>query len=40
MRYECATTVAAGGRICVGDQLHPRGVLDPAVYRMVGAAVC
>lgn len=38
MRYECATTVAAGGRICVGDQLHPRGVLDPAVYRMVGAA--
>jgi hypothetical protein len=38
MCYECATTVAAGGRICVGDQLHPRGVLDPAVYRMVGAA--
>jgi hypothetical protein len=38
MRYECATTLAAGARICVGDQLHPRGVLDPAVYRMVGAA--
>jgi hypothetical protein len=38
MRYECATTVAAGGRVCVGDQLHPRGALDAAVYRMVGAA--
>ena len=33
--YECGTILAAGGRICVGDQLHPRGVLDPAVYRTV-----
>jgi len=38
MRYECATTYAAGGRVCVGDQLHPRGVLDPAVYRLIGEA--
>ncbi len=38
MRYECAVTYAAGGRVCIGDQLHPRGVLDPAVYRMIGAA--
>ena len=38
MLYETATVVAAGGRICIGDQLHPRGVLDPAVYRLVGAA--
>lgn len=38
MRYECAITYAAGGRVCVGDQLHPRGVLDPDVYRMIGAA--
>lgn len=36
--YECGTILAAGGRICVGDQLHPRGVLDPAVYRMIGAS--
>ena len=36
--YECATVVAAGGRVCVGDQLHPRGDLDPAVYRLVGSA--
>ncbi len=34
--YECGTILAGGGRICVGDQLHPRGVLDPAVYRLIG----
>ncbi len=34
--YECGTIVSAGGRICVGDQLHPNGVLDPAVYRLIG----
>jgi hypothetical protein len=34
--YECGTIVAAGGTICVGDQLHPLGVLDPAVYRLMG----
>ena len=37
MLYECAVVVAAGGRISIGDQLHPRGRLDPAVYRLVGA---
>lgn len=36
--YECGTIVAAGGKISVGDQLHPRGVLDPAVYRLIGHA--
>lgn len=34
--YECGTVIAAGGRLSVGDQLHPRGVLDPAVYRLIG----
>ncbi|CAA9411739.1 MAG: GH151 / GH29 [uncultured Rubrobacteraceae bacterium] len=34
--YECGTVVAAGGEISVGDQLHPSGVLDPAVYRLLG----
>jgi hypothetical protein len=34
--YECGTILAAGGKVCVGDQLHPRGVLDPAVYRLLG----
>jgi hypothetical protein len=33
--YECGTILAAGGEISVGDQLHPRGVLDPAVYRLL-----
>jgi hypothetical protein len=32
--YECGAILAAGGAICVGDQLHPSGVLDPAVYRL------
>lgn len=34
--YECGVIVSAGGRINVGDQLHPHGVLDPAVYRLIG----
>lgn len=34
--YECGTILAGGGRICVGDQLHPSGALDPAVYRLIG----
>lgn len=34
--YECGTILAAGGKICIGDQLHPLGVLDPAVYRLMG----
>ncbi len=34
--YECGAILSAGGRICVGDQLHPLGVLDPAVYRLIG----
>jgi Beta-galactosidase trimerisation domain len=33
--YECGTIVGAGGKISVGDQLHPCGVLDPAVYRLL-----
>lgn len=34
--YECGTILAGGGKICVGDQLHPSGVLDAAAYRMIG----
>jgi hypothetical protein len=36
--YECGVILAAGGKISVGDQLHPRGILDPAVYRLIGHA--
>ncbi|MFO7320533.1 MAG: alpha-L-fucosidase [Chloroflexota bacterium] len=38
LEYECGTIVAAGGKISIGDQLHPDGVLDPAVYRLIGHA--
>lgn len=36
LEYECATILAAGGGVFVGDQMHPSGTLDPAVYRLVG----
>jgi hypothetical protein len=36
LHYEAATIMAAGGGVFVGDQLHPSGVLDPAVYRLIG----
>ncbi|RUS21280.1 glycosyl hydrolase 6-domain-containing protein [Endogone sp. FLAS-F59071] len=36
LEYELGTVVAAGGLISVGDQLHPRGILDPAVYSLIG----
>ncbi len=35
--YEGGTILGAGGSVCVGDQLHPNGVLDPAVYRLIGS---
>lgn len=38
LEYECGTILAAGGRISIGDQLHPSGALDPAVYRLIGQA--
>jgi hypothetical protein len=36
LEYECGTILAAGGKICVGDQLHPSGQLDAAIYRLIG----
>jgi len=35
LRVELAAIIAAGGAISVGDQLHPTGRLDPAVYRSI-----
>lgn len=37
LQYECARIVASGGACSVGDQLHPRGVLELAKYRRLGA---
>ncbi len=38
LRYECAAMLAYGGKCCVGDQLHPRGLLDESTYRVIGQA--
>ncbi len=37
LQYECARMLATGAACSVGDQLHPRGVLDPAAYARLGA---
>ncbi|HLK57274.1 MAG TPA: alpha-L-fucosidase [Chthonomonadaceae bacterium] len=34
--YEAATILAAGGVVNIGDQLHPRGVLDKGAYQVIG----
>lgn len=36
LEYETAQMVAHGARCCIGDQLHPRGALDQAVYDLIG----
>lgn len=36
LEYECFRTQAMGGACCVGDQLPPRGRLEPAAYRLIG----
>jgi hypothetical protein len=36
LEYECFRMLSSGSTCCVGDQLHPRGALDAAVYRRIG----
>jgi hypothetical protein len=36
LEYECSRAVASGADICVGDQLHPSGVLEADAYRRIG----
>jgi hypothetical protein len=36
LRYAARVSAAAGGTMIVGDQMHPFGQLDPAVYQRVG----
>jgi hypothetical protein len=38
LRYESAVSLANGAKICVGDQMHPFGKLDPATYKLIGQA--
>lgn len=34
--YECLNFLANGTKVCIGDQLHPRGRLDAATYSRIG----
>ncbi|MBR4673161.1 MAG: beta-galactosidase trimerization domain-containing protein [Victivallales bacterium] len=34
--YDCLNSVVNGGNCCIGDHLHPRCRLEPAVYKMIG----
>jgi len=36
LEFECFQALAHGAGCSIGDQLHPRGVLEPAVYRRIG----
>lgn len=36
LEYECFRMIMNGSKICVGDQMHPRGVLDEDVYQRIG----
>ncbi len=38
LRFECGAMLANGSVCSIGDQLHPRGRLDRAVYEVVGEA--
>jgi hypothetical protein len=38
LRFECGGILAAGGAVSVGDQLHPSGRLNSAVYEVIGEA--
>lgn len=38
MRTEVAAYVSQGARCDIGDQVHPNGRLDPAVYHVIGQA--
>jgi hypothetical protein len=34
--YECFRMLAQAGKCSIGDQMHPRGRLEPAVYNRIG----
>jgi hypothetical protein len=36
LEFECFQALAHGAAISIGDQLHPRGRLEPAVYARIG----
>lgn len=38
LRYEAALSLAFGAKCSIGDQLHPRGKMNLATYRLIGSA--
>lgn len=38
LRYEAALNLANGAKMCIGDQLHPRGKMDEVTYGLIGEA--
>jgi hypothetical protein len=36
LEFECFRMIANGTKVSIGDQLHPRGKLDEAVYERIG----
>lgn len=38
LEFETRHMLALGARCSIGDQLHPRGRLDPETYRLIGSA--
>ncbi|MFH1086165.1 MAG: alpha-amylase family protein [Chloroflexota bacterium] len=36
LQFECYHMLALNAKACVGDQLHPRGQLDPHTYGLIG----
>lgn len=37
LQYECFLSMALGGKVSVGDQLHPNGKINQATYELVGS---
>lgn len=38
LKYETSLSIANGAGCSIGDQLHPKGLMDEATYRLIGAA--
>lgn len=38
LRYECGLALSMGAKMCIGDQMHPYGALEPATYELIGKA--
>ncbi|MBT2292848.1 beta-galactosidase trimerization domain-containing protein [Paenibacillus albidus] len=38
LRFEAALSLAHGAKCSIGDQLHPRGLMDEATYSLIGVA--